>query len=102
MTRDAELLRELKSLREELSAAQQKRMSQAAALSSAAAKTASPTTQPDDTAEEQQLHGELREFVDVIKDFVQETEKNISAHPAATAIGAMIVGILIGRLLSRH
>jgi len=37
-----------------------------------------------------------------VKNFFAETEKNISAHPAQSVIGALLVGILIGHLLGRR
>ena len=40
--------------------------------------------------------------MDEIKNFFAETEKNISAHPGQSVIGALLVGILIGRLLGRR
>ena len=47
------------------------------------------------------LHEELRELDNEIKEFVDDAEKNVSAHPTASVIGAMVLGILIGRLLGR-
>lgn len=99
MTTDALLSRELTSLREEVSAAHQRRLSQTAE------RGAGPSPAPaqsEDVGDVQQFRGELRELVDVIKEFVSDVEKTASAQPAATAIGAMVVGILIGRLLGRH
>jgi len=37
-----------------------------------------------------------------LTEFFEEAEKNIVAHPAATAIGALVVGLIIGRLLQRR
>jgi ElaB/YqjD/DUF883 family membrane-anchored ribosome-binding protein len=34
--------------------------------------------------------------------FFDEAEKNIAAHPTESVVGALLVGILIGRLLGRH
>ena len=101
MTADAVLSRELKSLQEEFSASHRERLSPAD-HSSASGGTAIRAGQPEDAAEEQQLRAELREFVNVITEFVEEAEKKVSANPTASVIGAMIVGILIGRLLGRR
>ena len=101
MTADAVLSRELKSLQEELSASHRERLSPADRTSASGA-TAARAGQPEDTAEEQQLRVELREFVKVITEFVEEAEKKVSENPTASVIGAMVVGILIGRLLGRR
>ena len=101
MTADAALSHELKSLHEELSALQQEGRSPSADPTPGDEGTATQASQLDDVAEEQQLRDELGEFVKVITEFVEEAEKNVSAHSTAKMIGAMIVGILIGRLLGR-
>jgi ElaB/YqjD/DUF883 family membrane-anchored ribosome-binding protein len=101
MAADAVVSRELKSLQEELSASQREHPSTPAdpAVSGG---TAAPATHLEDTAEEQQLRGTLGKFVEAITEFVEEAEKNVSAHPAANVIGGIVVGILIGRLLGRR
>jgi ElaB/YqjD/DUF883 family membrane-anchored ribosome-binding protein len=38
----------------------------------------------------------------VITEFVEEAEQNVSEHPTASVVGALVVGILIGRLLGRR
>lgn len=102
MATDAVLSRELKSLQEEISASRRDSQSPLADQTTATAETGAPADQPEDMQAEQQLHGEVREFVNEITEFFADAEKNISAHPTATVIGAMVVGILIGRLLGRH
>lgn len=102
MTVNAVLSRELKSLHEELSASHRERSLPPADRTSTSGGTAARASQLEESAEEQQLHGELREFANVITEFVEEAEKDVSAHPTASVIGAMVVGILIGRLLGRH
>jgi ElaB/YqjD/DUF883 family membrane-anchored ribosome-binding protein len=102
MSNDTMLLRELKSLREEMSSSQKARSSCAVDHASPGGDAAESPTQPIEAIEERRLDGELRELVDAIKEFVQDAEKNASAHPAATAVGGMVVGILIGRLLGRR
>ena len=101
MTADAVLSRELKSLQEELSASHRERLSPADRTSTSGA-TAARASQPENTAEEQQLRAELREFVNVITESVEEAEKKVSENPTASVVGAMVVGILIGRLLGRR
>ncbi len=102
MSDDSVLVHELKSLREEISSSQKERLSRAADRASASDEAAGSPVRPIEAIEEPRLDGELRELVDAIKEFVQDAEKNASAHPAATAVGAMVVGILIGRLLGRR
>jgi ElaB/YqjD/DUF883 family membrane-anchored ribosome-binding protein len=60
------------------------------------------TSQLEDTAEEQQLHGTVGKFIEAITEFFEEAEKNVSAHPTAHVIGGVVVGILIGRLVGRR
>jgi len=102
MSADAVLSRELKGLHSELSAPRAKR-SAAAHHRGAAEGKATRTHRPsEDSAEQQQLQAELREFADAIKELIEDAEKNVSAHPAASVLGALVTGILIGRLLGRH
>lgn len=102
MTADPVLSRELKSLHEELSAPRRERPSPPADDASAGGKTAALASQPEDTGEGQQLHDELHEFVNTITEFFKEAEKDVLTHPTASVIGALVVGILIGRLLGRR
>jgi len=100
---DVGLWRELRSLHEELSASHRGRRARTADRTFAREATVTPASQLKDAAEVQGLQGELHEFINMIKEFVTEAaEKNVSAHPVANVIGAMIAGILIGRLLGRH
>ena len=100
MTADAVLSDELESLQEEVSASQRKRLATPAVPTSE--ETAAQVDQPEVAAEQDQQRGQLYDLVEVMKEFVGDAEKNLAAHPAANVIGAMIVGILIGRLLGRH
>jgi hypothetical protein len=83
VTADAVLSRELKSLQDEISASNRERLLQPADS------TAAPADQPEDKPREQQVHWELREFVNAITEFFADAEKNVSAYPAASVIGAM-------------
>jgi ElaB/YqjD/DUF883 family membrane-anchored ribosome-binding protein len=102
VSNDSVLLHELRSLREEISSSQKQRLSRAAERAPAGDELAGSAAPPIEAIEERRLDGELREFVDAIKEFAQDAEKNASAHPAATAVSAMLLGILIGRLLGRR
>ena len=97
MAADVVVSRELKSLQDELSAAQRER--------SAAPATPAPPSPAEpvkESADERELRDQLRELVNEVTNFFGEAEKNISAHPTQSVIGAMLVGILIGRLLGRR
>lgn len=99
MASDVLVSRELKSLQDELSASQKQR-----ATSSAAAETA-PTTAPEppeETADETEVRDQLRHFASELTSLFDEAEKGISAHPAQSIAGALLIGILIGRLLARR
>ena len=102
MSSDSVLGRELKALREELSASQRERRARGAARAPAVDETSQASTQPTAGAAERAVEGDLRELVDAIKEFAEEAERNASEHPTVTAIGALALGILIGRLLGRR
>jgi ElaB/YqjD/DUF883 family membrane-anchored ribosome-binding protein len=99
MASDPVVSRELKSLREELSAAQRER-------SATSANTATQQTSPMEpnhvSEEKRELRDQLGELANAVTSFVEEAEKDIAAHPAQSVIGALVVGILIGRLLGRR
>ncbi|MGD0025736.1 MAG: hypothetical protein ABSC37_14125 [Xanthobacteraceae bacterium] len=99
MAADVVVSRELKSLQDELSAAQRER-----SAASAVSPPAPPShTEPvKESADEHELRDQLRELVNEVTSFFADAEKNISAHPTQSVIGAMLVGILIGRLLGRR
>ena len=90
---------ELKSLREELSASQKER---AAASAPAVAREATVPEPPAQTREENELLERVHEFADEIKTLFDEAEQSVSAHPTQSVVGALLVGILIGRLLGRR
>ena len=96
MTADVVVSRELKSLQDELSAAQRARLATPPAPSSSLAEPV------NETADEHQLRDHLRELTDEVTGFFEEAEKSVSAHPAQSVVGALLVGILIGRLLGRR
>jgi len=102
MAKDAIVSRELKSLQDELSASQRERAAASGYASAPLTAPAAPAELPKETPEEKELRDQLRELMKEVTDFFAETEKNISAHPAQSVIGALLVGILIGRLLGRR
>lgn len=94
----AELTRELKSLQDEVSASQRER-----APHPADPPTALDTAAPlSESAEERNLREQLGDLVGEVTRLFDEAERNISAHPAASVAGALIIGILIGRMLGRR
>ncbi len=102
MVADSDVSHEPQSLQEELSASQREHPSSPADPVSVNAGTAPQTSQLEDTADEQQLHGTVSKFIEAITEFFEEAEKNVSAHPAAHVIGGIVVGIFIGRLVGRR
>jgi hypothetical protein len=102
MVADAEVSREPQSLQEEPSAPQREHPPSPADPVSVSAATAPQTSQLEDTADEQQLHGTVGKFIEAITEFFEEAEKNVLVHPAAHVIGGIVVGILIGRLVGRR
>jgi len=99
MAADAVVSHELKSLQGELSASRQARAAASAAASAATATVAKSTT---DVQEEKELLDQLHEFADGVKTLFDEAEKSVSTHPTQSIVGALLVGILIGRLLGRR
>jgi ElaB/YqjD/DUF883 family membrane-anchored ribosome-binding protein len=99
MPADALVSRELKSLQDELSVSQKQRATMSAAASAA------PTAVPEpakETPEESDIRDQLRQFANEMTGLFDEAEKGISAHPAQSVVGALLIGILIGRLLARR
>jgi hypothetical protein len=90
--------RELKALQDEVLAAQRER----AAPSAPPMTAPGPAEPPQDSAAERELRDQLRELTSEVTTFLEEAEKGISAHPTRSVVGALLVGILIGRLLGRR
>ncbi len=106
---DPVLRRELQALQDDVSTSQKQRRARRKPAAPEADEPAAPasaaaavTTGPDGSADAQDLRRELRELLDEATAFFADAEKNMAAHPAATALGALVVGILIGRLLGRR
>lgn len=99
MTADVVVSRELKSLQNELSAAQRERLP---APPASPVPPSSPVEPVNETAEEHELRDHLRELTNEVTSFFEDAEKGISAHPTQSVVSALLVGILIGRLLGRR
>jgi len=99
MAFDVLVSRELKSLQDELSNSQKQRA--AASATAEAAPTTAPGP-PEETSDERELRDQLRHFASELTSLFDEAEKGISAHPAQSIAGALLIGILIGRLLARR
>lgn len=102
---DPTLSRELNALREELSTARRERPETTA--SPPHEPSAPPSDPPKDSAEkdsaeDEHVRKQLGEFIDEATQFFAQAEKSIAAHPAQSVVGALLVGILIGRLLGRR
>jgi len=101
MAADAFVSRELKSLQQELSASRTDRVAPPAAI----AVDAGPPTAPKavaETPDERQLRDQLSQFASELTNLFTDAEKSISGHPTQSVVGALLVGILIGRLLGRR
>ena len=99
MAADVVVSREIKSLQDELLAGQRERLAAAPVSPPAPLSSAEPIKE---SADERELRDHLRELVNEATSFFAEAEKNISEHPTQSVVGAMLVGILIGRLLGRR
>jgi hypothetical protein len=99
VTADVVVSRELKSLQDELSAAQRERL---AAPPAPPVPPSSPAKPVNETAEDHELRGHLRELTNEVTSFFDDADKSISAHPTQSVVSALLVGILIGRLLVRR
>ena len=104
MATDVLVSRELKSLQDELSAAKTQRAADTARSATTSALTAPPAAAepPPEPVEEAELQGQMRQFAHELAELFGEAEKGISAHPTQSVAGALLVGILIGRLLGRR
>jgi len=99
MATDVLVSRELKSLQDEIAAAQQERR---AAPTEPAAASSTPEGPPKESADERELQDHIRELASEVTGFFEDAEKSISAHPTKSVVSALLVGILIGRLLGRR
>ena len=104
MATDVVVSRELKSLQDELSAAKTQRAADTAPSAAISAPMAPPTAAepPPEPSDEAELQGQMRQFAHELTELFSEAEKGISAHPTQSVAGALLIGILIGRLLGRR
>jgi len=103
MAADVIVSRELRSLQDELLGSQKERTAVPASPPAAPAAAASPLPdRPAEPSEDSELRDHLRELATEVTGFFEEAEKTIAAHPAQSAAGALLVGILIGRLIGRR
>ena len=100
MNSDTVLARELAALREELQALRRERPAPAGNRDAAAADTAARPAA--DAGEAWQIPEQLGDFMKLVKEFTEEAEHNVAQHPAASVIGALLIGIVIGRMLGKR
>lgn len=87
---EADLHAEIEALRREIAAI---RAEQAAAKSGGAKVEAAIESGAENLADQ------LRNLAHEISAFTEETEKGVINHPLTSVLGALVVGILIGRVL---
>jgi len=101
MAADILVSRELKLLQQELSASRKDRAAPPAATAADAAPPTAPKAVPE-TPDERELRDQLGQFASELTNLFTDAEKSISGHPTQSVVGALLVGILIGRLLGRR
>ncbi len=101
MVTDALISRELKSLQDEMSAAKAQRTASTDQPAEPSPTMVRPAAAAPDAAD-LAVESQLRQFANELTEWFGEAEKSISAHPAQSVAGALLVGILIGRLLGRR
>jgi hypothetical protein len=100
VTADPVVVRELKSLQEEVAAPN--RSGPSPLGDQVSGSNGAPVASPQEASEEPEDRGAFAELASAIKEFVDAADSGIAAHPAANMIGALVAGILIGRLLGRR
>jgi hypothetical protein len=100
---DPVLTRELQSLKDELTTARPESAVQIPSSEGPAASAGAPgaAAAPAD-ANPPKDQGQLAELISELTAFVEDAEKNISAHPAMSVVAALLLGILIGAALARR
>jgi tRNA U34 5-carboxymethylaminomethyl modifying GTPase MnmE/TrmE len=86
---DADLRAEIEALRREIAGLRSERKT---------------TIDPEEAAAESvtdNLMEQMRTLAQEISAFTEETEKGVVNHPLASVLGALVLGILIGRLFHR-
>lgn len=94
MTGIGELRAEVEALRREIAAIR---------TENAAAANAGEKTAAEAAAEEpgSNFADQLHTLASEISAFAEETEKGVVSHPLTSVLGALVLGILIGRVLPR-
>ena len=98
-------LEELRSLRDELLTARRPRDAPSPATAEPRAerrKPAAAAAGPDDAADGESARDEIGELMREAARFLEERESDMGAHPVAIAIGGIVVGMVIGRMLARR
>jgi hypothetical protein len=80
MAADVVVSRELKSLQDEISAAQRER-------STAPAPSVKAAARPEEAPAEPELRDQLRELSSEVTSFFEDAEKGIAAHPTQSVVG---------------
>jgi ElaB/YqjD/DUF883 family membrane-anchored ribosome-binding protein len=86
---DADLRAEIEALRREIAAMRAERKTKIDPEESAAEAAAS------------NLMDQMRTLAQEISAFAEDTEKGVASHPLTSVLGALVLGIVIGRLFHR-
>jgi ElaB/YqjD/DUF883 family membrane-anchored ribosome-binding protein len=89
---DVDLHAEIEALRREIAAMRAEQ---------AAAKAGEAKVETEVESGAASLTDQLRSLAREISDFTEETEKGVVNHPLTSVLGALVLGILIGRVLPR-
>ncbi len=105
-------LEELQSLREELSGVRRARKPKGAPSPATVEPRAedqrpgvsgpAAAAAPDGAADRETPRDEISELMSEAARFLEERESEMGAHPIAMAIGGIVVGLIIGRMLGRR
>ena len=101
MAADTILARELLALQDQLSAAPRRRAAPAVEVEAEGQSEAAPD-RSDVAGEERQIAEQLHDLASLIKEYAEEAEQTVAEHPTASVIGALLLGVLIGRLLGKR
>ena len=111
MASNLQTFQELQALREELSSGRRGASLPAAKspppaqsrpeIAEPAAREPETEAAPKGAGQRGPLSEELDELVGELTQFFEEAEKNIAAQPAASAVGALVVGMIVGWMIRR-
>lgn len=94
MTNNSDLRAEVEALRREIAAMRSEQTAGAKASETTKAEAAAEATGADFIDQLRMLAGEISAFA-------EDTEKGVVNHPLTSVLGALVLGILIGRALPR-